>query len=150
MAQKRIYKKGQITQKERVKIYGHLQRWLSHREIWRILSRDHTSIDREIKRNSIDKGWWIYEYCPLEAEKKRLDRKRRANLKHIILWKDNRQREKLEQLLEEKWESRWPDEILWRIRIELKIKVISIATFYRVIRKYKPQLQLILLYKDRW
>lgn len=150
MMQKQVYKKGQLTQKERVKIYGHLQKWLSHRDIWKFLGRDHTTIDREINRNSIDKGWWILEYCPLEAEKKRLERKRKANLKHIILWRDVRQRERLEQLLEEKWESRGPDEILWRIRIELDTKVISTSTFYRFIREYKPKLQRFLRHKYRW
>lgn len=150
MAQRQWYKKGQITQKERVKIYGYLQQWYSHRKIWRILDRDHTSIDREIERNSIDKGWWILEYCPLEAEKKRIERKRKANLTHIILWRDHKQRERLEQLLEEKWESRWPDEMLWRIKVELQTKVISTSTFYRFIREYKPQLQRFLRHKDRW
>ena len=55
----------------------------------------------------------------------------------------------MEKLLREKWRSWWPDEILWRIRLELWKKVISTATFYRFIREDKPELQRYLRYKQK-
>lgn len=145
---KQWYKKCHITQKERVRIYGYIQQNLFYREMWRLMNRHHTSISREIKRNSIDKGWWVYEYCPLEADKRRLERRRKANILHILLRRDRKQRELLERLLEEKWESWWPDEILWRIESELWRKTISTPTFYRYIRIYKPSLQRLLRHKS--
>lgn len=143
-------KKGQLTQEERVKIYGFIQLKLSFREIWRRLSRQHTSISNEVQRNSIDKWWWVSVYCPLEAERRRLERRYKANHFHIILRKDLKQRELLEKLLEEKWKSWWPDEILWRIGTELWKKIVSTSTFYRFIREDKPLLQRFLRFKQRW
>ena len=86
--QKRVYEKWHLTQKERIKIYGYLQMGLSLSKIWRHLWRSHTTISREIKRNSIDKGWWKLVYCPIEAEKRRLERRDKANQNHIILRRD--------------------------------------------------------------
>ena len=45
----------QIKQEERVEIYTLLREGLSCREIARKLERSHTSISREIARNSIDR-----------------------------------------------------------------------------------------------
>jgi len=142
--------KGQLTQEERVKIYGFIQLKLSFREMWRRLNRQHTTISKEIKRNSIDKWWWVVVYCPIEAERRHLERRYKANHLHIILRKDWKQRELLEKLLEEKWKSWWPDEILWRIKLELWRDVISTTTFYRFIREDKPSLQRFLRFKQRW
>ncbi len=155
VVQQQILKKGQITQEERVKIYGFIELRLSLREMWRRLNRRHTSISNEIERNSIDKWRWVFEYCPLEAERKRLERRKKANQQHVILFHDLKQRELLEKILEEKWESRWPDEMLWRMKNELKRSIISTPTFYRFIRLYKPSLQRFLRhksygYKPRW
>jgi len=143
-------KKGQLTQEERVKIYWFIQLKLSFREMWKRLNRQHTSIINEIKNNSIDKWWWVLVYCPIEAERRRLERRYKANHFHIVLRKDWKQRELLEKILEEKWKIWWPDEILWRIRTELWRKVISTPTFYRFIREDKPLLQRFLRFKQRW
>lgn len=143
-------KKGQLTQEERVKIYGFIQLKLSYREMWRRLNRQHTTIINEIQRNSIDKWWWVLIYCPIEAERRRLEMRYNANHLHIILRKDWKQRELLEKILEEKWKSWWPDEILWRIYIELWKKTVSTTTFYRFIREDKPSLQRFLRFKQRW
>lgn len=148
MVQKQEYRKWQLTQKERVEIYSYLKQGLSYRKIWQELNRSHTTISREIKRNSIDKWWWVFEYCALEAEKNRLERRDKANKSHIILRRDWKQREKLIDLLKKKWDSWWPDEILWRIKQELWIDVISTSTFYRFIREYMPSLQGYLRYKS--
>ena len=72
-----------INQEERVEIYVFLREWLSKREIGRRLNRSHTTISREIKRNSLDKGREVYVYKPLEAEKKYKERKFNENQMHI-------------------------------------------------------------------
>lgn len=150
MVQKQGCIKGHLTQEERVKIYGYIQLKLSLREMWRRLWRSHTTILKEINRNGIDKWWWKIKYCPIKAEEKRLNRRYRANQKHVILWRDWRQRELLEKYLKEKWDIWWPDEILWRIKEDLWRSVISTATFYRFIREDKPTLQRYLRYKYGW
>jgi len=144
-----IYKKGKLTQSERVEIYALMKQKLPCREIWRRLWRHHTTIWREITRNSIDKWRDVYVYKPLEAERIRLQRRYKANQKHIILRRDYQQRELLEKLLKEKWRSWWPDEILWRIKLELWRDVVSTATFYRFIRDDKPLRQRYLRYKQK-
>ena len=150
MLQTQWCKKGQITQEERVKIYGYIQLNLSLREMGRRLWRQHTSISKEIDRNSIDKWRWVIKYCPIKAENMRLERRYKANQKHIILRKDNKQRKLLENLLKEKWSSWWVDEIIWRINIEFGTKTISTSTFYRFIREYNPMLQRYLRFKQYW
>ncbi len=142
-------RKGHLTQEERVKIYGFIQLKLSLREMWRRLWRQHTTISDEIKYNSIDKWRWKIVYCPLEAERRRLERRYKANQQHIILRKDDKQRELLEMLLEEKWNSWWPDEILWRMRLELWRDTVSTPTLYRFIREDKPILQRYLRHKQK-
>lgn len=148
MVQKQECKNGHITQEERIEIYRLLKSKLSFREIWKELSRHHTTISREVNRNSIDKGWWILEYLPLEAEKRRLQRRKEANFKHVKLWKDHRLREAIEKLLMSD-QNRWPDEILWRIAVEWQ-KVVSTATLYRFIRYDKPTRQRYLRHKHLW
>jgi len=143
-------KKGQLTQEERVKIYGFIQLKLSLREMWRRLWRQHTTISNEISRNSMDKWRWVLEYCPIRAEEERLQRRYKANHKHIILRRDHKQRELLEKYLRENWDDWWPDEILWRIEDELWRDIIGTTTFYRFIREYKPILQRHLRYKQKW
>jgi transposase, IS30 family len=150
MAQKQECRKWQLTQEERVKIYWFLQLNLSFREMWRRLWCPHTTVSREIDRNSIDKWRWILEYCPIKAENERLKRRYKANQKHIILWRDRKQRDILEEKLKELWENWWPDEILWRVKDELWREIVSTATFYRFIREYKPILQRYLRYKQKW
>ncbi|HRU50208.1 MAG TPA: IS30 family transposase [Candidatus Absconditabacterales bacterium] len=148
MVQTQGCKKGQITQEERVKIYGYIQLNLSLREMGRRLGRQHTSISKEIDRNSIDKGRGIIKYCPIKAENMRLERRYKANQKHIILRKDNKQRKLLENLLKEKGSSWGVDEIIGRINIEFGTKTISTSTFYRFIREYNPMLQRYLRFKQ--
>jgi transposase, IS30 family len=143
------YKKGKLTQNERVEIYAFLKQNLSYREIWRRLWRHHTTIWREVLRNGIDKWRWIIIYDPLEAEKRRLQRRHKANQNHVILRRDTKQRELLEKLLKEKWRSWGPDEILWRVELELWRKVVSTPTFYRFMREKSPILQRYLRYKQK-
>jgi len=137
-----------LSQEKRVEIYAFLREWLSFREIWRRLCVCHTTISREIKRNSIDKWWEVYEYKPIQAERLYQDRRIKANFKHIKLWKDHRLRCMIEELLSS-WKYWWPDEILWRLRLEWFI-IVSTATLYRFIRVHKTLWQRYLRHKQKW
>lgn len=149
MVQKKLTQKGHLSQEERIEIYRYKNEGLSNRDIWELIWRHHTTIWREIERNSIDKGWDIYKYKPLVAQEKYEERRVAANRLHIVLWKDNYQRVRLEELLKTK-RYRWPDEILWRLRERCWKEVISTSTFYRFIRYEKPERQRYLRHKDEW
>lgn len=141
----KVYK--HLNQEKRIEIYSFLREWLSLREMWRRLCISHTTISREIKRNSIDKWWDNIVYKPLKAEKLYKERRYKANFRHIKLLKDEKLRNKIEELL--KNENRWPDEILWRLKLEW-YDVISTASLYRFIREDKPSRQRYLRYKQKW
>ena len=128
-------------------MYRFLHDWLSLRDIARRLKRDHTTIGREIKRNSIDRWWWVVVYKPLEAERKRLQRKWKANITHIKLLKNNALRCKVLYLLQDKQKDWWPDEILWRLALEWW-KVVSTSTLYRYMYLYAPEWRRYLLHKS--
>lgn len=135
----------QFSQEERVEICIFLREWLSMREIWRRLERNHTSISREISRNGIDYGWWNMVYKPIEAEKKYRKRKCKANRSHVKLRRNSKLRMKILYLLETtKW---WPDEILWRLKYEWE-DVVSTSTFYRYVYLYSPRWKKYLLHKS--
>jgi len=142
MMLKKACRKKHLTQEERVEIYVFLEQKLSYREMWRRLWRSHSTISKEIKRNSIwckNTRWTIYE--PIKAEQERLERRHKENHNHIILRKDFEQRELIEKWLKLKGKERWPDEILWRIKLDLWRDVVSVATLYRFIREGRPVLQ---------
>ena len=143
-------RKWHLTQEERVEIYAFLEQRLSYREIWRRLWRPHSTISKEINRNSVwcKKTRWS-KYKPISAEKIKIERRHKENHKHIILRKDFEQRELIEKWLKLKWNERWPDEILWRIKLELWRDVVSVATLYRFIREERPVLQRHLRYKQK-
>ena len=150
MVQPHSIQKRHLSQEERVEIYKYLVLGYSRREIGRKMWRHHTVICREIERNKTDIWRDRWQYEPLKAEKKRKARRYKANQKHIILWRDHKQRKVLLYLLKEKWEIRWPDEILWRLRDVCGRKVVSLSTFYRFIREETPVLQRHLRYKQWW
>lgn len=139
----------QLSQEKRVKMYGYFREWLSYREIWRRMGVAHTTISREIKRNSDDLWWDKMKYDPLKADKKRIQRRRKANRLQIKLWKDDKMRKRFEELLFLKWNIRWPDEILWRLRLEW-YQTINTSTVYRFINKEKPAWKRFLRYKQLW
>lgn len=137
-----------LNQEQRIEIYSFLREWLSYREMWRRLLVSHTTISREIKRNSIDKGRDVFEYKPINAEKLKKQRRDKANFNHIKLWKNNKLREQIEKIfISEK--NRWPDEVLWRLKLEW-YNVVSTASLYRFIRYDKPIREKYLRYKQRW
>lgn len=95
---KKECRKKHLTQEERVEIYAFMEQKLSYREIWRRLWRPHSTISKEIKRNSI----WCKKtrgtiYKPIKAEEQCIERRHKENHKHIILRKDFEQRELIEK-----------------------------------------------------
>lgn len=137
----------QITQEERVEIYTFLREDVSIREIGRRLHRHHSSISREIKRNSIDYGWWKMVYKPLDAERKKIRRKEGANKTHIKLRKNTKLRMKILYFFS--YTDWWPDEMLGRLHYEWW-EVVSTTTLYRYIHLYAPQWKQYLLHKAWW
>lgn len=137
-----------LNQEKRIEIYVYLREWLSYREMWKRLKISHTTISREINRNKIDKWRWIYKYKPIEADKLYKERRYSANFNHIKLWKNDKLRLKIGELLKnkEKW---WPDEILWRLKLEW-YSVVSANTLYRFIREENPIRQRYLRFKYKW
>jgi len=137
----------QLNQEQRIEIYAFLREWLSYREMWRRLWISHTTIGREISRNSIDEWREIYKYKPIEADKLYKERRHKANFKHIKLCKDDKMRYRIEELLKnQKW---WPDEILWRLKLEW-YSVVSTSTLYRFIRENNPIRERHLRFKHKW
>jgi len=139
----------QINQDERIEIYRYKEQWLSCRKIWIILNRDHTSISRELLRNSIDLWWWRSKYKPSEAEKKKNERRKKAIQTHIKLKKNHNLRNKIFSLLSDETKCRWPDEILWYLKLKWR-KVIVTSTLYRYIHKYTNDWRRYLRYKKEW
>lgn len=150
MVQRLWNRKWQLSQEERVEIYKYVSMWCSYREIWRRMGVAHTTISREISRNSLDLGRDKTKYDPLKAEKKRQLRRYKANQWHILLRRDHKQRKLLVKELKEKGADRWPDEMVWRVRRELWRKTVSASTFYRFIRNERPELQKYLRYGKKW
>lgn len=58
-----------LNQEKRIEIYSYLKQGLSYRKIASILEVSHSTISREIARNSIDYWREVYKYKPLYAEK---------------------------------------------------------------------------------
>lgn len=150
MVQRQWNRKWQLSQGERVEIYKYLAIGYSYREIWRRIGVAHTTISREIQRNSIDLWWDKTKYDPLKAERKRLTRRWKANREHITLRKDHKQRKFLIKELKERGKDWCPDEIVWRMKKELKVNTVSTSTLYRFIRNEIPELQIYLRYWEKW
>ena len=61
---------GHLSQDEREEISKMLYAGKSYREIWRALGRHHTTIIREVKRNSIDLWYGKTKYSSGKAQDK--------------------------------------------------------------------------------
>jgi len=133
-----------LNQEQRVYISKRIKQWASFRQIWRELGVPHSTISREIKRNSIDKWRGIYVYDPFKAQELYIQRKRKAAKKRKLSNKYPKLFKQIEYLLvNRKWS---PIQIAWRLKLELNFS-ISPNTIYRRIRKDKPQLQIYLRHK---
>ncbi len=148
MMQKQNNQNNQLNQEHRVEIYKLLWQNKSAREIWKILWFHHTTIYREINRNSIDYWRWRTKYKPLVAEKKRVERRFNANQNHIKLRKNTSLRTKIYHILSDTSKDRWPDEILGRLKLEWRA-VVSTSTLYKYIRAYTDRRR-YLRHKKKW
>lgn len=122
----------QIGKEERVKIYGYLQQWLNKYEIGIRLWRHHSTIWREITRNS---KWW--EYNPLEAENRCKERKVKENKSRGKLVRDKGMRKYIMEKLESEEEDWSPDGIVGRMKQEGK-EIVCTKTIYNYIHEYEP------------
>jgi len=117
----------QIQPNERDKIAVWLGSGLSAREIGRRLGRDHTVINRELKRNRFDDG-----YIAIHAQN--LANKRNRQTKKKCWW----QKQWLYSYVVEKLRNGWsPEQIGGRLRLERGHQVISHESIYRFI--YDPK-----------
>jgi len=91
-----------LNQEDRIEIYALKKKGLSNRKIAKEIWVHHSTIGRELKRNSVNNGRLKTEYRPLEAERKRIKRRRKANLKHVKLLKKDNLRKKILNLLKDK------------------------------------------------
>jgi IS30 family transposase len=133
-----------LNQEQRIYIAKRISKWISLRQIWRELGVHHSTISKEIKRNSIDKWRGVHVYDPFKAQeiytncKRKAAKKRKLSIKYPNLFK------LIEQLLTKRnWS---PIQIAWRLKLELNFS-ISPNTIYRRIRNDKPKLQIYLRYK---
>jgi len=148
MAQKQSKQFTQLSQEERVEISHYLREWHSLRAIAKLISRSHTSISREISRNSTDYWRGNLVYKPLEAERKKTKRKEKTNEWHIKLKKNHALRTKLSQTLVSHGHYWWLDEILGYLKREWW-ETVSTSTWYAYIRKYTNRRR-YLRYKQDW
>ena len=130
-----------LSQEEREELFWFVREGLSYREIARRMWRSHSTLLREMQRNSVDVGWWKRKYSPIKAHQRYQERRYQANQRLIVLWRDHKQRSLLMWLLKEYGKRRWPDEIVWRLRNKGVRNIISTSTFYRFIRYDMPELQ---------
>lgn len=136
-----------INQDERIEIYKSLSQWLSIRKIAYLLNRSHSSISREINRNTTNFWKWNYKYKPILAHMKAKKRRFKANLNHIKLRTNTSLRVKIYSLLSDRSKYWSPDEIIWRLKIEW-YNVVSTTTLYRYIRLYSNWWWLLRFWKD--
>lgn len=132
--QRQDYTYRQLSQEERIEIYVLVREGKSFREIGKLLNRSHTTISREILRNSNDLWWDRFEYKPLDAKKKYETRRSKSNWNHHIFVKNPIVRDRVLKRLRLKGESWWIDEVLWRIELEGWEKLCSTSTVYRWLR----------------
>lgn len=133
-----------LNQDQRIYIAKRIKDWASFRQIANELGISHSTISREIKRNSLDKWRGEYIYDPKIAHQNYLSRRLQASAKRRLFIKFPHIFHKIKYLLiNYKWS---PIQISWRIKLELNIN-ISPSTIYRRIRFFEPNLQVYLRHK---
>ena len=113
-----------------------LKKW--KREIWRLLWIDHSVICREIARNWTDVWRWKIVYNAEVADNRALERRRKANKKHVKFIKDKNMFNKFKLMFKEKHSCRWVDEIIWHLRSQWE-EMVCTSTAYNFIHKYKDE-----------
>lgn len=111
-------KRGQLSQGERIEIYALRKQEVSLKGIGRILKRAHTTISKELDRNSIYLGLDRYRYDPLKANEKARERRVKANQKNTKLLKNPKMLKLFEERFIAEADSQGIDEIIRRMRKE--------------------------------
>jgi len=128
--------------KKKIRNYSYIGR-----ELW----RDRKTIEREIKRNGYYNRWWEWTYKADIAQKKTERRRKKANRRHIKLfrWEGKEFVEKIKKKMkEEGWSI---NAAIGRYEIEKGEKAkISVSTMYRYAREYDKEMEKLLLYKSWW
>ena len=134
-----------LNQEQRKYIAKRLKENASYRQIASELWVSHSTISREINRNSIDKWRWKYIYDPLIAHMKYIQRRLITSAKRRLFNKYPKLFEIIEIFLKEyNWS---PQQISWRLKLESNITV-SYTTIYRWIRLYRDDLEIYLRFKS--
>lgn len=143
--------KKKLSYEERVIIEQYLRDGIKKWKIAKKLWRDRKTIEREIKRNGYYDRWWNWIYRAKVAQEKTEARRKKANRKHIKLfkWEWKEFVEKIKKKMKEMW---WSiSATIWRYELETKKKAkLSISTMYRYARIYDKELEKMLLYKSWW
>ncbi|PZM87579.1 MAG: hypothetical protein DLD55_00685 [candidate division SR1 bacterium] len=127
-------KRGHLSQGERVEIYALRKQGISLRGIGKILKRAHTTISKELERNSEYLGWGRYSYNPLKAQKQAKERRVKTNQKNTKLLKNPKMLKLFERRFIVEVESQGIDEIIGRMRKE-GIEMVCTSTMYSFIRR---------------
>ena len=133
-----------LNQYQRFYIARRIKERSSLRQIARELDISHSTISRELKRNSIDKWRWILVYDPKIAHESYIKRRFKASAKRRLFNKYPHIFKTIEYLLIHRRRS--PIQISWRAKLEGKFS-ISPPTIYRRIRRFRPDLQQFLRFK---
>gem|GEM_PF-1301794 len=112
MMQEDNKKRGQLNQEERIEIYALRKQGISLRRTGRILKRSHSTISKELDRNSTYLGWDRYRYDPLEANEKAKERRVKANQKNTKLLKNPKMLKLFEERFIAEADSQGIDEII--------------------------------------
>jgi len=134
---------------ERKEIEYYLNKWYSFRKIWRILKRPHTTISREIERNSIKNWNDEWKYIWVKAQHKYYVRKKYAKKSSLKIIKNMKLKSYIDKQLK-KWLS--PNEISGLLIREDILEPISKNSIYKYIRSpywREIEYELNLEYKKR-
>jgi len=138
----------QLSAEEREVIAIHYNQWKSYAAIGRILNRTHTTIKREIERNGKD-DWskTKIKYSCFDAQEISKERRFITNKKRKKLLKCHWLRELIHKKLSSKEESRSPEALAHRLKMERGIKIAT-NTIYSFIRNNSPWWRQFLRYNN--
>lgn len=133
-----------FTKQDRNEISILLKKGYSHRDTAKALGKHHSSVSREIKKNSV-KG----RYNPVKAQHKSRLRKRMSRFE----WKKIREHPWLERYLQNRLVAGWsPEKIAGRLKLENNHKeIVSFKTIYNYLASpFGKEYRQYLKYKRPW
>ena len=112
----------QLAQDQRYQLAALLSKGFSRRQIAEVIGVHHTTVSREIRRNSMPDG-----YCPEAAQERRTERKKKAR-------KSRKANDQHRRIIEKGLALGWsPENISCRMKVELPDKAVSHTTIYRLV-----------------